>query len=109
MPKVVLKGFIRVSPGDLNLVREHLKDHIRLTRGEPGCLVFNVSQRKDRFFDFSTSMKSLWMPIHLRFIKRVYETVDGEKLQRMLSAIMRRQAKIVEIQFEQPERQDRQG
>ncbi len=46
MPKVVLKRFIRVSPGDLNLVREHLKDHIRLTRGEPGCLVFNVSQRK---------------------------------------------------------------
>ena len=46
MPKVVLKGFIRVSSVDLEIVKSHLDDHIRLSRSEPGCLVFSVSQRE---------------------------------------------------------------
>ncbi len=46
MPKVILKGFIQVSSGDLDKIKSHLDDHIRLTRDEPGCLIFSVSQRK---------------------------------------------------------------
>ena len=46
MPKVVLRGFIRVSPVDQKTVEEELENHIRLTRSEPGCLVFSVSQRE---------------------------------------------------------------
>jgi autoinducer 2-degrading protein len=45
MPKVILKGFIRVSSGDLEIIKSHLDEHIRLTRSELGCLTFSVSQR----------------------------------------------------------------
>jgi quinol monooxygenase YgiN len=46
MPKVILKGFIQVPSGDLDRIKFHLDDHIRLTREESGCLTFSVSQRK---------------------------------------------------------------
>lgn len=46
MPKIVLRGFIRVSPEDQKTVERELEGHIRLTRREPGCLVFSVHQRE---------------------------------------------------------------
>jgi len=45
---VRLSGFLRcVSDDDVELVRHHLPDHIRLTRAEPGCISFEVSQTDD--------------------------------------------------------------
>ncbi|MDH6296666.1 quinol monooxygenase YgiN [Agrobacterium fabrum] len=45
---VRLSGFLRcLSEDDVELVRQHLPDHIRLTRAEPGCISFEVSQTDD--------------------------------------------------------------
>ena len=35
------------TPDDLIIVETYLPDHIRLSRAEPGCLSFNVSQTAD--------------------------------------------------------------
>ena len=40
---VRLEGYIDVPVKELETVREALKDHIRLTRQEPGCLYFQVT------------------------------------------------------------------
>lgn len=45
--KIILKGHITVPASQLDLVRKALEAHIRLTREEEGCLVFNVDQRED--------------------------------------------------------------
>jgi quinol monooxygenase YgiN len=45
---VRLSGFLRcASMQDVQLVESHLPDHIRLTRAEPGCISFEVSQTED--------------------------------------------------------------
>lgn len=44
MSKVILKGFIIVSKEDLSALKEELDNHKDLTRKEPGCLVFEVTQ-----------------------------------------------------------------
>lgn len=44
MAKVVLSGFIIVADEDLAAVEGALQEHIRLTRGEAGCLAFKVEQ-----------------------------------------------------------------
>lgn len=44
--KVTLSGFIKVSAEDLESVKQHLSSHIALTRREPGCLSFDVTQRE---------------------------------------------------------------
>lgn len=45
---VRLSGFLRcASMEDVELVVRHLPEHIRLTRAEPGCLSFEVSQTDD--------------------------------------------------------------
>ncbi|OBZ93806.1 antibiotic biosynthesis monooxygenase [Pararhizobium polonicum] len=46
--QVRLSGFLRcVSMEDVEIVKRHLPDHLRLTRAEPGCLSFEVSQADD--------------------------------------------------------------
>lgn len=42
MGTLILHGFIEVPPDDLRRVEAELAEHIRLTRGEPGCLAFEV-------------------------------------------------------------------
>ena len=43
-----LSGFLRcASMEDVEIVKRHLPDHLRLTRAEPGCLSFEVSQTDD--------------------------------------------------------------
>jgi quinol monooxygenase YgiN len=42
--KVTLKGFILVSDDNIYDVLSELPNHIKLTRNEAGCLVFNVIQ-----------------------------------------------------------------
>ncbi|KXO14288.1 Arginase/agmatinase/formimionoglutamate hydrolase [Moritella sp. JT01] len=44
MNKVILKGFIIVPTADLSAVKKALISHKELTRNEPGCLMFNVTQ-----------------------------------------------------------------
>ncbi|WP_083846056.1 putative quinol monooxygenase [Sinorhizobium sojae] len=45
---VRLSGFLRcASMEDVEIVKGHLPDHLRLTRAEPGCLSFEVSQTDD--------------------------------------------------------------
>ncbi len=44
MGKVTLKGYIVVPEDDLVTVRAALPEHIRLTRQERGCLVFDVDE-----------------------------------------------------------------
>ncbi|MGV1948049.1 MULTISPECIES: antibiotic biosynthesis monooxygenase [unclassified Agrobacterium] len=45
---VRLSGFLCcASVQDVQLVESHLPDHIRLTRAEPGCISFEVSQTED--------------------------------------------------------------
>lgn len=44
---IVITGTITCAPGDLTMVANGLKDHIRLTRSEPGCLTFSIIQSPD--------------------------------------------------------------
>ncbi|MCZ4430251.1 antibiotic biosynthesis monooxygenase [Agrobacterium sp. SOY23] len=45
---VRLSGFLRcASVEDIQLVETYLPEHIRLTRAEPGCISFEVSQTED--------------------------------------------------------------
>ncbi|MEI3807472.1 MULTISPECIES: putative quinol monooxygenase [Agrobacterium] len=45
---VRLRGFLRcLSTDDIELVRRHLPEHLRLTRAEPGCISFEVSETDD--------------------------------------------------------------
>ena len=45
---VRLSGFLRcLSKDDVELVRRRLPEHLRLTREEPGCLSFEVSETDD--------------------------------------------------------------
>lgn len=50
---VTLRGHIIVPEADLEAVMQALPTHIRLTREEPECLVFDVQQRADatQYFD----------------------------------------------------------
>jgi len=47
LAKIVLEGHIVVPCAELSAVRQALTTHIRLTREEPGCLLFQVSERPD--------------------------------------------------------------
>jgi quinol monooxygenase YgiN len=44
---VTLTGHIDVPPDRLTNIRSALADHIALTRAEPGCLRFDVSENAD--------------------------------------------------------------
>lgn len=45
---VRLTGFLRcTSMAEVETVQRHLPDHVRLTRAEPGCISFEVTQTDD--------------------------------------------------------------
>lgn len=45
---VRLSGFLRcASMAEVETVQRHLPEHMRLTRAEPGCISFEVSQTDD--------------------------------------------------------------
>jgi len=44
LSKIILEGYILVRNEDLPAVEQELPTHIKLTREEAGCLVFNVLQ-----------------------------------------------------------------
>lgn len=45
--KIRLTGYIQVPEDRLSDVRAGLVDHIRLTRQEPGCISFEVTENPD--------------------------------------------------------------
>ncbi|ELF1354499.1 putative quinol monooxygenase [Vibrio cholerae] len=47
MSKVTLKGFILVPEPDLELVKNELVNHKRLTLDEPGCIAFSVIENPE--------------------------------------------------------------
>lgn len=47
MSEVTLKGYILVSKDELTLVKHALGRHTQLTREEPGCIVFEVTQHHE--------------------------------------------------------------
>ena len=47
MGKVFLDGHLEVPPESIDAVLAALPEHIRLTRAEPGCLRFEVTQSAD--------------------------------------------------------------
>lgn len=47
MSKVVLKGFILVPTYELTVVKHALERHTKLTREEPGCIQFDVTQSQE--------------------------------------------------------------
>ncbi|MBL0480135.1 antibiotic biosynthesis monooxygenase [Aeromonas veronii] len=52
MSKVILKGFIVVPQAELTAVINELDNHIRLTRLEDGCLIFEVTQNEENQYRF---------------------------------------------------------
>ena len=47
MTGITLRGFILVPETDLAAVQGELANHITLTRAEPGCISFSVTQDPD--------------------------------------------------------------
>ena len=45
---VTLRGWIAVPPDELARLRPLLDEHVRLTRAEPGCLAFDVTESPER-------------------------------------------------------------
>jgi quinol monooxygenase YgiN len=41
---VRVSGHLRCAPDEIAMVRDALPEHIRLSRAEPGCLSFEVTQ-----------------------------------------------------------------
>lgn len=52
-----LSGTITVPEADLALVRAALPDHERLTRAEPGCIKFAVSEVRPGVFSVEETFK----------------------------------------------------
>ena len=48
MGEVTLTGFIEIPAGERPALLPLLSEHIRLTRAEPGCLDFQVSESTER-------------------------------------------------------------
>lgn len=46
MSKVILQGYILVSESELRVVKQELVTHSELTKQEPGCIKFDVTQDK---------------------------------------------------------------
>lgn len=52
---IVLIGTITCTPDDLDMLITHIKDHIRLSRQEVGCIKFDIIQSKDDPCKFNVS------------------------------------------------------
>ncbi|MCL1051778.1 antibiotic biosynthesis monooxygenase [Shewanella abyssi] len=53
MSKVILSGYILVEESELTIIKDALLTHIELTKNEPGCIVFEVSQDSDHSHRFN--------------------------------------------------------
>ncbi|MCU4675903.1 antibiotic biosynthesis monooxygenase [Catenovulum sp. 2E275] len=48
MHKVILTGYIIVPEHELEMIKQALAEHIKLTRNEAGCEQFNVTQNSQQ-------------------------------------------------------------
>ena len=55
MPKIRLSGHIEVPKGRIAAIRSALPAHIALTRADPGCLAFDVTEDETRPGRFDVS------------------------------------------------------
>ena len=53
MSKVVLCGYVIVPPLELELLTIAMKEHIRLTLAESGCVEFTLTADKDDIYKYS--------------------------------------------------------
>ena len=53
MSKVILKDYIVVPESDLCTNQEELKNYIKLTLEEPGCIIFEIIQGESDPFRFN--------------------------------------------------------
>ena len=53
MGKVILSGYVVATKEDLPAIVAALPEHIRLTRAESGCIVFNVKQDSENLCRFN--------------------------------------------------------
>lgn len=53
MSKIVLKGYIIVPKSDLSEVKKELVTHIKLTRQEKGCLIFDIAQAENNIYRYN--------------------------------------------------------
>ncbi len=70
--KVILKGHIIVSENELNVVKEALVHHKKLTSEEAGCLVFDVTQcqiNRYRFDVYEEFVDSASFEFHQQRVK----------------------------------------
>ncbi len=75
MAKVTLQGFILVPESDLEIVKRELLNHQRLTREEPGCLIFRVTENVDnplRFDVYEEFVDKAAFEHHQRRVKASY-------------------------------------
>ncbi len=85
MSKVILEGYVLASDFDLASVKRELSNHIKLTRQEEGCLVFEVSQdneNKNRFNVYEEFTSQETFKAHqLRLINTEWSKIS-EKLEK---------------------------
>ncbi|WP_323587451.1 putative quinol monooxygenase [Aliarcobacter butzleri] len=53
MSKVILKGFILIPEAELELVKNELENHKRLTLEEQGCITFSVTESLENHLRFN--------------------------------------------------------
>ncbi|WP_421197804.1 putative quinol monooxygenase [Aeromonas enteropelogenes] len=73
--KVILEGVIIIPPSDFVIVKNELSRHIKLTRTEPGCLVFEVIQDSSnpcRFDVYEEFVDNITFQAHQARVKSSY-------------------------------------
>lgn len=53
MGKIILTGYVLIPEGELEILREAIKQHIKLTLAEPGCLEFSLIQSAENPLKYS--------------------------------------------------------
>ncbi len=78
MGKVTLTGYIVVPPDDLARVLAELPNHIELTRNEPGCIAFEVTQAPSDPYRFDVAEEFQDRQAFERHQQRVRSSFWGE-------------------------------
>lgn len=81
MNKVTLSGHIIIPFEDRSIVLAELETHRRLTRNEPGCLCFKVTQNPDDTHRFDVYEEFVDHEAFLQHQRRVQESQWGKVTQ----------------------------
>jgi quinol monooxygenase YgiN len=77
--RVRVTGYLRCAPDEIDMVREALAEHIRLTRAEPGCLSFEITQDADDPCRWNLDETFIDMPAFEAHRARARESAWGPK------------------------------